>query len=417
MQEFILKYKDKCFPLLDQAIVSGGNFVVGILLARTLGLEGYGEYALAWLVVLFCSSIHHAWIISPMYTFYPQLSGAKNASYFSALLAHQLLFSTVASAATWILLKIAGKQLLGWEIDALIPWVSISVFTYLMYDFFRRSFYATNKVTKVIFLDALVYGSQFLGVLILSNQSLLNVSTVFMLITISYSLSFFFGVSSFKLFKIEKEAIIELTKSHWSFSKWLLATSLLQWMSGNFFILAAASILSPLAVGTIRIMQNIIGLLHVLFLAIENYVPIRASKIFQADGKKALGHFLRQITWKGGLVTLFLAGSIALFGEEIIELLYQGKYTDQAYLLYGFAVLYILVFIGTNYRFAIRTLEQTKSIFIAYLWSAGFSLLFANGIITTFGIEGIIIGLIGTQLIMQFYFIYSLRTKINLFWK
>lgn len=417
MRSILLKYKEKCFPLIDQVIVSGGNFSIGILLARTLGLDRYGEFALIWLVVLFCSSLHHAWMISPMYTFFPQLQKQQQQCYLSALLIHQLFFSVLATLFVCIIMQVVGNAMLGFSITEFLPYIAFAVFNYLMYDFLRRLFYVQRKIQKVIALDAVVFGIQVLGIFILSLQTTFSLAVVLGLIGGAYGMALFFGFSLLKVFKWNKFAFIELAISHWKFSKWLLATALLQWFSGNFFIVAAASLLSPLAVGTIRIMQNIIGLLHVLFLAIENYVPIRAAQIFKTNGIQQLGVFLRQVTLKGGVITLILAGTIAFFGEEIVQLLYTEAYIDQAYLLYGFAFLYLLVFIGTTYRFAIRTLEQTRSIFIAYLWSTAFSLLTAKLIIESFGIEGVIVGLVGTQLIMQLYFIYSLRTKLNLLWR
>ena len=38
--------------LFDQALVSGGNFLLGTFLARQLGVETYGTFALLWMAVL-----------------------------------------------------------------------------------------------------------------------------------------------------------------------------------------------------------------------------------------------------------------------------------------------------------------------------------------------------------------------------
>ena len=63
---------NKPLVFLDQAIVSGSNFILGILLARNLGIEGYGYYSLIWLVVLFFSSMQLASLISPMMSLGPK---------------------------------------------------------------------------------------------------------------------------------------------------------------------------------------------------------------------------------------------------------------------------------------------------------------------------------------------------------
>ena len=38
---------------IDQALVSGGNFVAGILMARAFGLYEFGRFTLVWMVVEF----------------------------------------------------------------------------------------------------------------------------------------------------------------------------------------------------------------------------------------------------------------------------------------------------------------------------------------------------------------------------
>ena len=50
----------------DQVIVSGANFVIGLLLARALGPTGYGQFVLNFNIILFAYGINIALINSPM---------------------------------------------------------------------------------------------------------------------------------------------------------------------------------------------------------------------------------------------------------------------------------------------------------------------------------------------------------------
>jgi len=59
------KDKNKLLVVLDQVIVSGGNFALGLVLIRTLGLADYGVYAVLWMGVLFALSLHQAFITMP----------------------------------------------------------------------------------------------------------------------------------------------------------------------------------------------------------------------------------------------------------------------------------------------------------------------------------------------------------------
>ena len=52
----------------DQAVVSGFSFLSSVVLARFLGVDGFGIYSVAWLGVLIASSINQPLIIAPMQT-------------------------------------------------------------------------------------------------------------------------------------------------------------------------------------------------------------------------------------------------------------------------------------------------------------------------------------------------------------
>ncbi|MEL6926614.1 MAG: hypothetical protein AAFO94_21420, partial [Bacteroidota bacterium] len=66
------KLRSNGVVLVDQAIVSGGNFVLGILLTRFLGLDHYGVYTLLWMVLLVALSLNHAFISQPLLSLGPQ---------------------------------------------------------------------------------------------------------------------------------------------------------------------------------------------------------------------------------------------------------------------------------------------------------------------------------------------------------
>src|SRR5215207_5805684 len=52
--------------ILDQGLISGSNFVVTLALARLLGPESYGAYALVFSVFLLFAMLHQAILQEPM---------------------------------------------------------------------------------------------------------------------------------------------------------------------------------------------------------------------------------------------------------------------------------------------------------------------------------------------------------------
>ena len=149
----------------------------------------------------------------------------------------------------------------------------------------------------------------------------------------------------------------------------------------------------------------------------ENFIPSNASKIYHDKGLKNLYAYLRQVMFMAGAVTFTLILSIVVFARQIIDFLYGKDYIKYENVLFGFALLYLFVFTGLLLRFFIRTVEKNRDIFISYLLSAGFSLLLAAPMVSTFGMAGVFAGLILTQVIVQLWYLYSLKTELVTVWK
>ena len=118
-----------------------------------------------------------------------------------------------------------------------------------------------------------------------------------------------------------------------------------------------------------------------------------------------------------GAATFMLILCIVVFSSQIIDFLYGHDYIKYENVLFGFALLYLFVFTGLLLRFFIRTVEKNRDIFISYVLSAGFSLILAAPMVSTFGMAGVFAGLIVTQIIVQVWYLYSLKSELTIVWK
>ncbi|MDX1348962.1 MAG: lipopolysaccharide biosynthesis protein [Putridiphycobacter sp.] len=405
-----VKIFTKFATFIDQGIVSGVNFLIGVLLTNFMGIETYGVFAFLWMMVLFVSSIHQAFIIAPIYTLLPKQKDTK--VYFANLLGIQLLFSFITFLSV--------SLIAGILIQFFIPhmelhngvYVGLIAAVYVLHDFLRRVFFSLKKPFKSLVVDAIGYGLQPIILLVLYSSDALTVMSAIQGVSIVLVLGIVTGFMVYgKIqvsFKIRKTFIL-----HWRFSKFLVGTSLLQWVSGNFFIVMSAGLLGPIAIGVIRMAQNIVGVLHVLFLAFENSIPLQASEVLMAGGKqKMMKFFAKKIKVAFFIVAVILIG-IVWFSKVIIVQLYGTQYIDYQYVLYAFCLLYVFVFIGTFLRFIIRTLEYNKIIFYSYIATAIFSLLLAKTFVATFDILGVLLGLIISQLITNGMYLLALKSEIK----
>lgn len=132
--------------LLDQALVSGANFVTGVLLARFLGLKEYGVFAMAWLVVLFFGSIQQSFIIAPLQTLLPKREQEERASLRTSLFLIQLCMGLLAMLLTWGFCHLSTTLFLDQTpLGALTLVLPITVFTFLMNEYFRKLFFSEGR--------------------------------------------------------------------------------------------------------------------------------------------------------------------------------------------------------------------------------------------------------------------------------
>jgi len=394
----------KLLILIDQMLVSGSNFVLGILLARYLGVEGYGQFALLWLIVLFFSSLQLAYIVSPMLTLGSKKSSFILDRYLSTMIFLQVIFTAVAIISLYFFLEVAVFFDEKWDMGDLKIYILFTTLFFLFQDFLRRYFIIKTQYYKLVFIDVIAYLGQ-LGMLIyfIYNNSL-DLSTALLAVAIPFLLALLVGYTQVTKVSTHMQYKKLIFLKNWNFSRWLVYSAVIQWGSGNFFILAGGAILGSWAVGVIRVMQNTMGIFQVLFTVLDNILPINFSKIYKQDGYNGMMKYYNK-HFKFGLVIFSLLSSVVyLFATELVTFVYGDEYTKYAYLLIGFVVLIPIVYTTMLQRYVLRTVEETKVIFTAYVSTTVFSLLSAYPLIKYFRIDGILIGMFIVQIIISFLF-------------
>ncbi len=100
--------------LADQGFVSGVNFLSTLLLARFLGIEEFGRFTLAWMVVLFANSLQNAAIIQPMLSIGPKHAEAEAPAYYGAVIVQQAVVAAFAFGAVLIGAQASALALPDW---------------------------------------------------------------------------------------------------------------------------------------------------------------------------------------------------------------------------------------------------------------------------------------------------------------
>lgn len=401
------RYRIKLYVLTDQGIVSGVNFTTNILLVRYFGIDLFGEYSLFMIVVLGLMAINQSMITSPLQSL--QIKGNREI-YFSQVKGLQLVFLTF---------KVALGAIVFFGVDIMFPLlITVSfpslvvyVIGFLVFDFNRKLLYLDQSYWLCLMKDVVSMVLQLVVVL----------TSGFLFPSLHLSdLLFYLGGSLFMfegLFFLIHKAIsfpkFDLFIRYWVFGRWLLGNAILQWFSGNFYITVGAAVLGSQVAGVIRMGQSVIGIWNVFIQALENYIPPTASRIYQEFGWLHLYRYLVSLTLKGGSVITVIGIIMMFFKSEIWEVLYGIDLVSYSYVLFWFAPILLVNFIGFPIRFAIRTLEKNNFLFESYVLSSIVGFATAKIIIQELGVHGVCFGLLLTQVIMQLWYCYRLYKFIH----
>ena len=288
-------------------------------------------------------------------------------------------------------------------IEFVVP-ISFVICLHLFYDFYKKTFFVTQKSHIPLLTDIILYGGQIVvysTLFWLGKMTLINVFYALLsLHIISCGVIYLF----FRKFQVP---IIKPQKTfikHYNFSKWLLGTAVLQWFSGNYYIIVAAAIIGPIAIGAVRIAQTIVGLCHILFLVMEVMLPIEAAKKYAGQNTQELTQYIKKIGLQWGILIALILMSISITAPSLIKYIYGTNFVSYSYIITAYCVVYFFVFINLLFNVFLRTVELTKPVFFAYIGSTMFSLLTANFFIQSWEINGLLIGLLLTQIINIFVY-------------
>ena len=389
------RYRHLNWAMADQGMVSAVNFLTGLLLARYLGLEEFGRYTLAWMAVEFLQSFQHSLIIAPMMSLGPQEERSRWKFYLGSVVSCQAILTLVSMTLFVAAIYVLSTAKPEWRMEGIILPLAAAALASQLQNFVRRYLFTCNRGEYAFAIDFVRYGGQIivLAVLFLSVTSLkMDAGSCLWVVAGASAASAFAGGLAFEAIGLQADIFRQTVRRHWDFAKWLMSSELLRWGCGNLFIAASGALLGAATVGAIRAAQNLVGLCHIVLLGLENVVPVRAARIYSAEGIRALLDLLKKVALWGGLIIGFIVLIAAVVPEFWMRLLYGPEYSQQGYLVRWWAAVYFVGFFNLPATFGLRTLSSTRAIFFAQFVAAAFTAVAVYPLLKYLGATGAMVG-------------------------
>jgi O-antigen/teichoic acid export membrane protein len=168
---------ESSWQLLDQAVVSAGNFLTTLLLARTLVPELYGTFSLIYLALYAINTCHASLVLYPL-----TLNAATAERHTVGATAGQGALRTLLLAPVEVLALLATAAFVH-RLD-LLPLLALSMFAWQLQETMRRGLLASRRPLAAVLPDALSYLGQAAIIFLVHARSL---ETIFLIIVLTSS--------------------------------------------------------------------------------------------------------------------------------------------------------------------------------------------------------------------------------------
>lgn len=365
--------------LVDQAVVSGGNFLTTLVLARTLAPAEYGLFSLLFLSLFGINTCHSSLVVYSL-----TLRGAVGDR-------HELRQLTFASMSHTLVLSVPLAMMLSvvalvlHHAELCVP-LAIAMLAWQLQETTRRILLACRRVPSAILPDALCYAGQAALVLVCHPASLSRIFLLFALTSLlacAWQLALL-GVTPSRVY-LREHAVFS-----WRMGRYVLGGNLLNMFTLQIpsWGLASFAAGAP-AVAGYQSLLNLAGVANpIIFSASNLLIPAVAR-----EAPRGIPYARATVARQGlryGLLLLPCFAILCIAPHAVMHLVYgaTSSYLVFAPLLRPFVLAFAVQYLAT----VVGAYEGGMSRPRTYLWVqiAGTLLLLTVGLllIRSFGIAG-----------------------------
>ena len=400
--------------IAEQGMFSGTGFLVNIALVKLLNLEQYGRFASLIIVAYLLLAVVQSLVVQPLQV---HLATEKNAAaYRSVLLIVLLPLVACFVAAPVLLYAVDAPWLTGYQ--HLLPAFAAYAGTFLLSDFLRKYFLARGRTEIVLGMTGTYLLGVAAGLAYGYYAGVADLVSYLLLLGLAFQPGLLVGGAIYlRACRIPGRAFLRrYLRVHLREGQWLLYAAVVQWLSSNLYVMTSGLLIGVGALGVLRFVQTLLGVINIILQTLENFVLPRLSAAYRESADRYYPAAQRQLgPYQLGMLAGL--GLLFVFAEEIIVWVGDAAFGPYAFVLRGMVALYAVIIVAYPIRLLIRVTELNRSYFTAYLASFLFSLVSYRYLLGTFGVSGAVAGLIINQLILQATWLVVLQKKQFKLWK
>jgi O-antigen/teichoic acid export membrane protein len=341
---------------LDQAILSGANFLVAFLLIKTVPTEQYGYYSIAFAVSLFLMSVQNAVVTTPLAVLLAAKDSGERHRYPAALFWGQLIGiipTVLAGLTVTAMLYFFGMDVV--QVSTICA-LCLAATGILVREFCRAYYFATESPFIVLALDS-CYVATYLALMGLAFWFFrISVPWVFILMGLSgFLTSAVFTKGKWRLTLADiRASYIE----NWKFGKWALGGVLVTHVQSYCTLYLTGSLLGSAAAGNVAASRLPLSPLSLLQAGWGKVAIPRGARL-RENGM--LRRFLKEQAVFTGMLGLSITAYVALLlmsKDFLSKILFNRGYQGALDFIVFWGAINIVGFVSLNASIGLQVMKE-----------------------------------------------------------
>ncbi len=266
------------WTLVDQCVVSSGNFLLNVLLARTLSEQDYGEFALFLGAIFILRTIDYSFISYPLSI---RLCGVNDEDR-ASLLGNTILLAAALSLVLVVIMGL-GTELL--DANILLP----GCLCYLCWqaqETSRRCLLADFRYREAVAGDGIAYVGQalWIAVLLLWDDDVITLSSAIYVMSATFAAGALVHASKLRYAWPDLTETRRLAIEYFSVGKWSLVSYQLVLVRAQIFPWMLAAFAGTAATASLQAGLNIANMMNPIIFGIGNTIPQIAAHAHRSGG-------------------------------------------------------------------------------------------------------------------------------------
>ena len=265
------------WTLVDQCVVSGGNFLLNVLLARKLSQDDYGEFALFLGAIFLLRAIDYSLISYPVAV---RLHGTPEHER-ARLLGNTSVLAS-ALALVFVVVMALGSILAGDE-DIVVP-ACLCFLCWQAQETSRRYLLADFRYRAAVTGDGIAYVGQALLIAFFGWVDTITLTAALYLMSVTFAFGALVHVSKLRFASPDLTEAYRLAGQYFSIGKWSIVSYELVLIRVQLFPWILAATAGTAATASLQAGLNIANMMNPIIFGIGNAIPQVAAHAHRTEG-------------------------------------------------------------------------------------------------------------------------------------